>query len=194
MDHDYHKFRGLHQNDIILVLGAFYGDYIREYKTKIIDKNVFVINVEPHKMMAAECSRWIADNMPGNAVCLNLAVFDKTGINDFDNKDVEGISSISIINNQFHRPVMYKDRVLTVPLDYLLSIVPVNCIFCDIEGAEIEVFENSKLVDYVDYIAIAAYHVRDDIDGPTHKRLLKRFPGAIVDPPEEEAVLYWGKI
>ena len=192
MDHDYLKYRPLQPGDVVLVLGAFWGDFMMEYRDEILSKGVYVINVEPHQVNAMECSRWIHHNMPSNAVCLNLAVFDRCGLNVFSNKDVEGTSSIASINNQYDRPVSSCNAVLTVTLDYLLSIIPVNCVFADIEGAELEVFENSKLIHDVDYFAIAAYHVRPETGEKTFFRLTKYFKDAIVDQVEWEMV-YGGR-
>jgi FkbM family methyltransferase len=193
MDHDYLKYRPLQHGDCVLVLGAFWGDFIREYKDDIINKGVYVINVEPHQYMSIECSKWIHDNMPSNAVCLNLAVFDRCGLNVFSNKDVEGTSSISSVNNQFNRPVESTNAVLTVTLDYLLSMIPVNCVFTDIEGAELEVFENSKLIHDVDYFAIAAYHVRPETGEKTFFRLTKYFKNAKLDEAGGWEMIYGGK-
>lgn len=193
MDHDYLKYRSLQPGDVVLVLGAFWGDFMMDYRDEILSKGIYVINVEPHQVNAMECSRWIHHNMPSNAVCLNLAVFDRCGINVFSNKDVEGTSSIASINNQYDRPVSSCNAVLTVTLDYLLSIIPVNCVFADIEGAELEVFESSKLIHDVDYFAIAAYHIRPETGEKTFFRLTKHFKNAKLDEAEGWEMVYGGK-
>ena len=92
-----------------------------------------------------------------------------------------------------YRTLQHGDVVLTVTLDYLLSMIPVNCVFADIEGAELEVFESSKLIHDVDYFAIAAYHIRPETGEKTFFRLTKYFKDAKLDEAEGWEMVYGGR-
>lgn len=163
MDHNYLKYRELKNNDIILILGAYDGDFIREKKDEIIEKNVFVINIEPDIRLCRKMMEFIQKEIPLNATALNMAVSDKTGVSIFKNCNNHLTSGLKDIPSIWPEDTEFETKILMVKLDDLISMYNINCIFCDIEGAELEVFGESFLFTEIDYIAIASYHLRDGV-------------------------------
>jgi FkbM family methyltransferase len=161
MDHNYTKYRELKTNDTVLILGAYDGDFIREKKYEILEKNIFVINIEPDIRLCQIGMNFILKEMPLNATFLNIAVSNKTGISVFKNCKNTLISSLADINRSWPEDTEFETRILTLKLDDLINMYNPDCIFCDIEGAELEVFGDSEYFVDVDYIAIAAYHIRN---------------------------------
>ena len=164
MDHNYLKYRELKPNDTVLILGAYDGDFIREKKDEIIEKNVFVINIEPDIRLCKDMMEFIQSEMPLNATALNIAVSDRTGTAVFENKQNTLISGLKDIPSMYWTDkALFETKILTIALDYLIDLYDPNCIFCDIEGAELEVFGDSTSFYNVEYIAIAAYHIRNNM-------------------------------
>jgi len=199
MDHNYLKYRELKPNDTVLILGAYDGDFIREKKDEIIEKNVFVINVEPDIRLCKDMMEFILKEMPLNATALNIAVSDRTGTAVFENKQNTFISGLKDIPFMYWTDkALFETKILTIALDDLIKLYDPTCIFCDIEGAEIEAFTNSAYFAFIPYIAIAAYHIRDGVK--TFVRLSEYFSKKILnshkiivdvdDFKKQEEVLY----
>lgn len=161
MDHNYLKYRELKPNDTILILGAYDGDFIREKKDEILQKNVFVINIEPDIRLCRIMMEFILKEMPVNATALNIALSNRTGISIFQNCHNTLISRLEDIPASWPKDTEFETRILTMNLDTVIGLYEPNCIFCDIEGAELEVFGDSTDFRDVEYIAIAAYHIRN---------------------------------
>jgi len=194
LDHDYLARRGLKENETILILGAYDGDFIKKYKKEIIEKNIFVINIEPDYRTYIECLEYINKYLPLNAVALNMIISDYTGRTMFDLMNYTQLSTMRGVESVMPCDVVHSNQLLSMSLDDFLSLYSVDCIFADIEGSELEVFIYSKKVFDVKYIAIASYHIRDG--EPTYKKLLEKFPDAIVLEDHEKwdsAVLYYTK-
>lgn len=177
MDHDYLKYRSLKKDDIVLILGAYDGDFMREKKDEIVEKNVFVINIEPDTRLFRKCFDFVVSELPNNAVVLNMAVYNVNSIVQFHQKHFHQLSTLKHVQTQWHDITELETNVLTITLDALISLYRINCIFCDIEGAELEVFSDSQFMSEVDYIAIAAYHKRDGIE--TYHTLKEKFDNNI---------------
>lgn len=194
IDHDYLALRPMKENDVILIIGAYDGDFMRQYKDEIIDKNVFIINIEPDYRTFKSCLEYANKNLPLNAVVLNIVLSDTTGKKIFDYKNYTQLSCIRGIESVMPCDTVKSVVVLSLTLDQLLNLFPVNCIFADIEGAELEVFIPSKKVLDIDYVSIASYHIRDG--KPTYLKLLDKFPTSrVLDQHEkwDSAVLYYKK-
>lgn len=161
MDHDYTKYRELKPDDTVLILGAYDGDFIRERKDEILEKNVFVICIEPDIRLCQQGMEFVRKEMPVNATFLNMAVSNKTGISFFQNCNNHLISSLADIPRSWPEDTAFETRIATIKLDDIINMYNPDCIFCDIEGAELEVFKDSFYFNQVEYIAIAAYHIRD---------------------------------
>ena len=178
MDHNYTYYSPLQQNDVVLILGATHGDFIRERRQEILDRNVFVVNVEPTLEGTQSLSEYIKHNLPYNAAVLSCALSDVPGILTLDvrsNLITSALEQRPETNLRWPRPLLYKTRVLTLCFDGVVKAIgKVDKVFCDIEGSELEVFGTSKLIDTIPYFAIAAYHMRDGV--PTHETMRPMFP------------------
>lgn len=181
-DHNYTYYSELQPNDVVLVLGATKGDFMKERLHEIRQKNVFVINVEPTLEGIHELSTFIKQHLPENACVVSAAVSDFTGITTMDIRDnliTSTLESRPETNERWPMQLLYKTKVPTVTLDCLLLMFPkIDKVFCDIEGSEIEVFNNLRFTENatrIPYFAIAAYHLRDGEE--TWKRLSEMFPG-----------------
>lgn len=187
MEHNYLKYRPLKQNDVILILGACLGEFMQEYKQEILDKNIYVINIEPNIELCAKMLLWIKDNLPLNATALNVAVSSKNEITKFRNNNNFLTSHLEKTESQFQNESGYDSKILVMTLDDIIDNYDIDCIFCDIEGSEIKAF---KYYEYINiYLAIASYHI---VKGePTYKKLKSNFekygarPNIIIDNPDE---------
>lgn len=194
MDHDYLKYRELKQDDVLLILGAYDGDFMREKKDEILDKNIYVINIEPDYRTFKICYDFIQKNLPLNATVLPVAVWKESGIISFSNSTVELASSITGIDGIC--PVLNQSKILGMSLDDILTMYKVTCVFADIEGAELDVFLSTEYFTfrYVDYYAIASYHKRNG--EPTWIKLSSYFQKSNFDvtvdlcSEENETILY----
>ncbi len=177
LDHDYLKYYELKQNDTIIDLGATNGEFSFINLKTLLEKNCFVVNIEPVNEQYARLALWIVKHMPNNAIvlstgvwsentCLTLNVTDNVWCNMFE---IHGhdVSSFTGFVRKHSAPV--------VTLDTIIEIAGNNVAFlkADIEGAELEAFENSKLLRNVANFAIASYHIRNN--EKTHIRLKKFF-------------------
>lgn len=168
LDHNYLYYRPLEQNDVVLILGATHGDFIREYKNEIIQKNVFVINVEPTLEGIISLSSYIKSNMPENACVLSCALADRPQIMSMDIRDnliTSTLENRPETNERWPMRLLYRQKVPVLTLDEIIRMAnfKVNKLFADIEGSELEVIGFSELVHEIPYISIAGYHVRNGI-------------------------------
>lgn len=170
-DHNYLYFDDIQDNDVILILGATKGDFMRETVHKILEKRAFIINVEPTLEGIESLSSFIKRYLPNNATILSCAVSDYIGSSNMEIRDNLITSTLSErpeTNQRWPMKLMYNYTVPVLDLDTILNMFPsVTKIFCDIEGSELEVFGGSKLLEKVPYIAVASYHLRDGV--PTHE-------------------------
>lgn len=178
IDHNYLYFRPLEQNDVVLILGATHGDFIREYRNEILEKNVFVINVEPTLEGVFHLADYIKRNMPENACVLSCALADNPKIMSMDIRDNLITSTLEDrpeTNERWPMRLLYKQKVPVLNLDNIIDMAgfKITKVFADIEGSELEVFMHSETLNTIPYIAIAAYHMRDG--KPTHEKLTKHF-------------------
>lgn len=175
MDHNYFLNFEMQPESTLLVLGALDGDFIREKKQEILKKNITVINVEPNLNSFKDLLNFSNSQMPRNALILNLAFSNKTGFAVFNNKQAPVLSCLNSIKEEKYGDcsgTFEFSKVMTISLDDFLSLWNVDYIICDIEGAELDVFLNSKKIREVSYYAIAAYHV---VDGEETVHKLKNF-------------------
>jgi FkbM family methyltransferase len=193
IDHDYLAKRELKENDCILILGAYDGDFVKEYHEELKVKNCKVINVEPDYRNVYKCKE--IDNQYGVSETYQVVLYKYNGTIEFKlrkNWLLSGVSDIPpIMPSETEEIEMLKCYTLDT---FLSKHKDINVIFADIEGAELEVFLPSEKVFQMDYVAIASYHVRNN--EPTYKELLKKFKGAVVLEDLEQwdsAVLYWRK-
>jgi FkbM family methyltransferase len=177
LDHNYLYYKGLEENDVVLILGATHGDFIREYKNEILQKNVFVINVEPTLEGIASLATYIKSNMPENACVLSCALSNYSTIEPMEirgNLITSTLENRPETNERWPMPLLYKTKVPVFTLDEVIMMADkVDKIFCDIEGSELEVFGYSNLIKDVPYLAIAAYHLRNNQE--THNDLVSMF-------------------
>jgi FkbM family methyltransferase len=172
LDHDYLLYRKIQENDFIVILGAYDGDFVQEYYEELKRKKAFVLHIEPDSRTYNKCLK--IDKKYGVSDSLNAAVYDYTGIVEFAERENFLLSGPMEID-----PIMPSDTVnfkeiQSFSLDDLLDLYPqTTCIFCDIEGAELEVFLNSKKVFNIPYVSIASYHIRNE--EPTVIKLQKYF-------------------
>lgn len=166
IDHDYLHARPLMFGDRIVILGAWTGDFMRAYKQEIIDKHIIIYNFEPDLRMAQYCQDFIYKELPHNAVLFTNAVGDKTALTMFINKEANAENHlISMWKNSSKEEHRHLTFALT--LEHILNMLGrVNCIFCDIEGAEYFIFRDvlKKSLDKVDYLAISTGHKIEGID------------------------------
>ena len=167
MDHNYTKYRNLKQKDNILILGAFNGDFIREKAEEILLKNISIINTEPDIRLAKECLEYSQKHLPKHSAVFNIACFNKRGILSFINREASLLSGIEGINTQWTSNISYKSEVFSYTIQDLILWFNPTAIYCDIEGAELEVFENFNPFIFhasnLEHIAIASYHEREGV-------------------------------
>lgn len=166
LDHNYLYFKPLEQNDVVVILGATHGDFIREYKNEILQKNIFVVNVEPTLEGVFHLSDYIKRNMPENACVLSFALSNKPSVTCMDIRDNLITSTLETrpeTNERWPMRLLYKQKTPVLHINSILQMLDykVDKIFADIEGSELEVLKPSQLACDVPYISIAAYHVRD---------------------------------
>jgi len=165
MDHDYLKYKSLEENSIIVILGAYNGDFMREYKDEILAKNIFVVNVEPDIRSYIDCAKFIYDFLPKNAVALPFVIGSYNGIVDFNNANHGMLSTVPSVSTQWKYETINQTKVVSITLKELMricDITKIDYLFCDIEGAELSQFtEGLCYSDYkdIEYIAIASYHL-----------------------------------
>lgn len=169
MDHNYLHFAPIEQNDVIVVLGATAGDFIKERRSDILEKNAFVVNVEPTLEGVQQLSSYIKSNMPSNACVISCAVSDKREVVNMDirhNLITSTLESRPETNERWYMPLLYKQVTPVMLLDDIIDIVggKVDKLFADIEGSELEMISGSKKIFEIPYIAIAAYHLRDGVE------------------------------
>lgn len=134
--------------------------------------------------------------MPVNATFLNMAISNRTGISIFQNCHNTLISGLDDIPRSWPKDTAFETKILTIALDEIINLYEPNCIFCDIEGAELEVFGDSIYFSQIEYIAVAAYHGRNGLK--TYVPLMEYFSNykmrekeIIIDRGENnEEVLY----
>lgn len=174
LDHNYLYFEPLIENDVVLILGATNGDFIKEHKHEILQKNVFVINVEPTLEGVFHLSDYIKRNMPENASVISCAVSSLRGTMLMDIREnliTSTLENRPETNQRWPMPLLYRQKTTVLSLDDILQTANVTKLFADIEGSEIDAVGGSSLIYNVPYIAIASYHI---VDGePTHIRLNK---------------------
>jgi FkbM family methyltransferase len=177
LDHDYLKYYKIENKAILVDLGATNGEFIYINKEAILQTDAFVVNVEPVAEQYSRMADWINKNMPNNAIvlstgvwkentCLTLNVTDNVWCNMFE---IHGhdVSSFTSKVRSSAAPVITLDTVIEIAggkIDFLKA---------DIEGAELEVFENCNNLNKIANFAIASYHIRDDVK--TYIRLEKFF-------------------
>ncbi len=177
LDHDYLKYYTITDKSVLIDLGATNGEFIFINKDTILKTDAFVVNVEPVAEQYSRMADWINHNMPNNAIvlstgvwkentCLTLNVTDNVWCNMFE---IHGhdVSAVASTVRSSAAPVITLDTVIEIAggkIDFLKA---------DIEGAELEVFENCKNLDKIANFAIASYHIRDNVK--TYIRLQKFF-------------------
>lgn len=165
LDHNYLYYAPLKENDVVVILGATHGDFVREYKNEILAKNITVINVEPTLEGVLHLSNYIKQNMPENACVVSCAIADIPTTLSMDIRDnliTSTLENRPETNERWPMKLLYKQKTLVLTLDNILEAVgKVDKLFMDIEGSEIEVLLPSEKILTVPYVAVAAYHIRN---------------------------------
>lgn len=177
LDHDYNRYYSINQDDIIIDLGATIGEYTIENYDEIINKNAFILMVEPCADAIITMQQWMEKVHFTNGCLLSTGVWPEVCYKELTRTDNIWCNSMQPELKQNDFPIRYHQKVMALDLDYIIKSFNkrIGLLKADIEGAELDVLINSKCLDLVDNLAIAAYHI---VNGEmTHVALEKHLKG-----------------
>jgi FkbM family methyltransferase len=168
-DHDYAKYYAWKQNGVLLDLGATVGEFGYHFRDKIIETNSVVVCVEPEVTSFIRLRNIMKNYLPNNSLLLNTGVWDKNAFLDFTTTDNPWCNMFDIHKFDLKGAAGHfaKEIYPVLSLDNILEMIgrPVDLLKADIEGAELEVLLNSKLLaTHVANIGLAAYHERNGVE------------------------------
>lgn len=163
LDHDYFRYYTLQPNDVVVDLGATIGEFAIEHVQKLKEANAYLISLEPDiptynsmvqnynllgltKVCSLNAGVWSVDTM----LTFNIMTNRWCNMFDIHKHDVSGAASLV---NQQQIPVLCLETIMK-----RANVDHIDFLKVDIEGAEVEIFMKSTILDKIKHFAIAAYH------------------------------------
>lgn len=162
-DHDYHKYWKMTENALIYDLGASAGEYEDDYKADILKNNAKILCVEPGLQALPELVRYVQTNMANNAMIVSCGLSSHSGILDMyvtDNIWCNTLKGYEQLAGSCS-PVGYVP-IPCVTFQDLFAMSgsrPIDFVKADIEGAELDIIDDTAEEMPVKNWAIAAYHI-----------------------------------
>lgn len=164
-DHDYHKYWKMAPGALIYDLGASTGEYEKDFKDEILQNGAKVVCVEPAIQALWGLAEYIRLNMAGNAMIVSCGLSQKKSTLDMYTTDNVWCNTLKGYEQPGANctPVGYIPiPCLTFPdLFEMTGSREIDFVKADIEGAELDIIDDSDEMMPVKNWAIAAYHVVD---------------------------------
>lgn len=129
----------------VVIVGACRGEEIQRFLN--VYDNIMIVAFEP----VPESFKILNETYKNydNVICLNMAVSDKTGTTTFHEVSVEGCGSLKKFVDDGYNRIVKSFDVSCITLEDVINEAPVDLLWVDTQGTELEVLKGVKNLDNV---------------------------------------------